>query len=161
MAEFDGTKKSREGVNYYIFIGFCIFIALLLVLYYMFGSTPGSKYTLADSDCYMHLIRASDLYNHGQWYDPVWIKSNAPFGEPLHWSRPFDVLLLAGAVPLSVFVDFETALFWWGVCAKPGTVGFIIDCTQLGNACHPKQGGHLSGDPFLSVPGNGADLFPA
>ncbi|MHC4951293.1 MAG: hypothetical protein ACYTEU_09975 [Planctomycetota bacterium] len=80
---------------------------------------PDPKGELVDCDCYMHLIRASDLYNHGQWYDPVWIKSNAPFGEPLHWSRPFDVLLLAGAVPFSVFIDFETALFWWGVVLSP------------------------------------------
>ena len=119
MTEIEDAKQPKEGVNYYVFIIFCVFIALLLVLGYTVGSPLGSKYKLVDSDCYMHLIRASDLYHHGQWYDPVWIKSNAPFGEPLHWSRPFDVLLLAGAIPGSVFVDFETALFWWGVVLSP------------------------------------------
>ena len=27
--------------------------------------------------------------------------------------------MLAGAVPLSYFVDFETALYWWGVVLSP------------------------------------------
>jgi hypothetical protein len=119
MTELEGTKKTTEGVNYYVFISFCILIALVLIAAYSVGLMPARKGELVDCDCYMHLIRASDLYNHGQWYDPVWIKSNAPLGEPLHWSRPFDVLLLAGAIPLSLFVDFETALFAWGVALSP------------------------------------------
>jgi hypothetical protein len=67
----------------------------------------------------MHLVRVTDLYNTGRWYDPVVIRSNAPYGERLHWSRPFDVLLLLGAVPISLFTVFESALFWWGVIISP------------------------------------------
>ncbi|MHC4457500.1 MAG: hypothetical protein ACYS0I_10495 [Planctomycetota bacterium] len=117
MSECEGIKQAKEGMNMAVFVFFCCLIGLVLIMGYMFGFF--NKGELVDSDCYMHLIRASDLYNYGQWYDPVWNKSNAPFGEPLHWSRPFDVLLLLGAVPGSFFVDFETALWGWGVALSP------------------------------------------
>ncbi|MHC4525428.1 MAG: hypothetical protein ACYSU8_07830, partial [Planctomycetota bacterium] len=61
MTEFEDKRQPTEGINMYFFVIFCVFIALLLVLCYIVGPTPGSKYELADSDCYMHLIRASDL----------------------------------------------------------------------------------------------------
>lgn len=126
MEERNDVKQSKEGVNYYVFIVFCIGISLTLIVAYILGFSPVKKGELVDCDCYMHLIRASDLYHYGQWYDPVWIKSNAPFGEPLHWSRPFDVLLLAGAIPGSFFTNFETALFWWGIALSPVLMIFAL-----------------------------------
>ncbi|MHC4386559.1 MAG: hypothetical protein ACYSUG_06165, partial [Planctomycetota bacterium] len=78
MAEIKEIKQPKEGVNYYVFIIFCMCITLALIAAYIVGFVPTKKGELVDCDCYMHLIRASDLYNHGQWYDPVWIKSNAP-----------------------------------------------------------------------------------
>jgi len=94
-------------------------VCLILVLMYISGSTPIKTYELGDSDCYMRLVRVRELYNTGKWYDAVISRSNAPYGERLHWTRPFDVLLMAGAVPLSLFTDFETALFWWAVIISP------------------------------------------
>ena len=93
----------------------------------MAGKAPIKKNELGDSDCYMRLVRVSKLYHSGRWYDAVISRSNAPYGESLHWTRPFDVLLLAGAVPLSLFTDFKTALFWWGVIISPVLlIGAII-----------------------------------
>jgi hypothetical protein len=86
---------------------------------YISGLAPTKTYELCDSDCYMRLVRVSELYHSGRWYDAVISRSNAPYGESSHWTRPFDVLLLAGAVPLSLFTDFKTALFWWGVIISP------------------------------------------
>src|SRR6185503_15272889 len=34
---------------------------------------------------------------------------------PMHWTRPFDLALLAGAYAGAPFVGFHAALFWWGV----------------------------------------------
>ena len=67
----------------------------------------------------MHLIRASDLYETGRWYDTVIERSNAPYGDELHWTRPFDLLLLAGAIPGSLLTSFSSSLFWWGVIISP------------------------------------------
>jgi hypothetical protein len=100
-------------------ICFLILACAIFVLMYVAGKAPIKKNELGDSDCYMRLVRVSELYHSGRWYDAVISRSNAPYGENSHWTRPFDVLLLAGAVPLSHFTDFKTALFWWGVIISP------------------------------------------
>ena len=119
MPEDSNNKQRTEGRELLrlVFFGACV--CLILVLLYVAGSTPIRTYELGDSDCYMRLVRVSELYRYGGWYDAVISRSNAPYGESLHWTRPFDVLLLAGAVPLSLFTGFETALFWWGVVISP------------------------------------------
>jgi len=119
MIKFANIKWDEEKAKLIEFITFAVFISVLLILAYISGSFPIKKGELGDSDCYMHLIRASDLYHSGCWYDPVILRSNAPYGECLHWTRLFDILLLLGAVPIALFTDFESALFWWGVVISP------------------------------------------
>ena len=115
VTESDSIEQSKEGINYSVFIGFCILVALgSITLYIFFG-----KGNLVDTDCYMRLIRVTDLYQTGDWYHPAPMKTNTPYGDVSHWTRPFDVLLLAGAVPGSVLVDFRDALFGWGVAISP------------------------------------------
>ncbi|MHC4521723.1 MAG: hypothetical protein ACYTAS_24280, partial [Planctomycetota bacterium] len=74
-------------------------VAALLIFAYLMDVMPVERGTLADSDCYVHLLRAEKLWRSGRWYDSVLDRSNAPYGDELHWTRPFDVLLLLGAVP--------------------------------------------------------------
>ena len=110
-------RQSRIDLLFYTAFGTCI--ALSLVTLYVVGRAPIRAGELVDSDCYMHLIRVSELRETGRWYDPVILRSNAPFGDRLHWTRPFDTLLLAGAVPASFLADFDSSLFWWGVILSP------------------------------------------
>lgn len=129
---------------------FWILICAVYVLMYISGLAPIKKYELADPDCYMRLVRASDLYNSGQWYDPVIQRSNAPYGERLHWTRPFDILLILGAVPISLFTDFESALFWWGVIISP--ILIIATLVALQWSTRPilnKDGPFLAGFVFV------------
>ena len=42
----------------------------------------------------------------------------------LHWTRPFDVLLIGGAWLASPFLGFETAVYWWGALLNP--ILFIV-----------------------------------
>jgi len=119
MSEAPNYKQKKDRTELFQIICFGACISLILILLYSLGMAPIKKYELADTDCYMRLVRISDLYNTGRWYDPVIRRSNAPDGERSHWTRPFDVLLLLGAVPLSLFTDFESALFWWGVIISP------------------------------------------
>jgi len=111
------TNKSRG--DFFCYLAFSTCFALALVAWYLLGKAPIPAGSLGDSDCYMHLIRASDLYETGRWYDPVIERSNAPYGDRLHWTRPFDLLLLAGAVPGSLLTSFRSSLFWWGVLVSP------------------------------------------
>ncbi|MBM3492278.1 MAG: hypothetical protein FJX68_17930 [Alphaproteobacteria bacterium] len=74
---------------------------------------------LFDADAYMRLMRVQQLHDTGAWYDSLFRRSNAPFGEVLHWTRPFDVLLLAGGLALTPLWEFPTALHVWGVLVSP------------------------------------------
>jgi hypothetical protein len=94
-------------------------VPLLFVAAYLSGVTSVKNRELVDSDCYLHLLRAEKLWTTGRWYD-AWIdRSNAPYGESSHWTRPFDLLLLAGALPAAPLVGFRSALFGWGVLLSP------------------------------------------
>ena len=99
-----------------------IFLFIILALFfsgYYYANFPVNRGDLVDSDCYMRLNRVLDLHDSGKWYDAAMLRSNAPYGETLHWTRPLDVILLAGAWVCTPLVAFKPALFWWGVMVSP------------------------------------------
>jgi hypothetical protein len=65
------------------------------------------------------MVRVTQLVETGHWFDDTIARSNAPYGERLHWTRPLDVLLIAGAAPLAAFTGWERALWLWGVSLSP------------------------------------------
>jgi len=67
----------------------------------------------------MRLARAAQLVETGRWFDQTIARSNAPFGEILHWTRPLDALLIAGAAPLAPLIGWRDALFAWGLAVSP------------------------------------------
>jgi asparagine N-glycosylation enzyme membrane subunit Stt3 len=108
---------------------FCLFLcfiipSLSLYLYYM-RKAPDKEFRLSDTDCYMRLVRVRQLHETGRWFDRTIRRSNPPYGEVLHWTRPLDVLLLGGAYAFSIFTDFDKALFFWGVLISPVILGLI------------------------------------
>jgi hypothetical protein len=109
---FEGSEYKKELIRFAIF---CILICVIWCVYYAVRVAP----EMADPDPFFRMNRVTDLYEGGGWYQTINFRSNAPYGETLHWTRPFDILLLAGALPATVFVDFRTALFWWGVIISP------------------------------------------
>jgi hypothetical protein len=109
---FQGSEDKKELIRFTIF---CILLCIIWCVFYTVRTAP----ELTDPDCYLRLNRVTNLYEGGGWYQTTLSRSNAPYGESLHWTRPFDILLLAGALPATVFVDFRTALFWWGVIISP------------------------------------------
>lgn len=70
-------------------------------------------------DSYMRLARVAALAESGDWYGSVFSRSNVPFGEAQHWTRPFDVVLLAGGAVLGLGPGFEFGLHLWGVTIGP------------------------------------------
>jgi|GEM_PF-3090990 len=78
-----------------------------------------NQITLRDFDGYWHLLRVESLYHTGNLYDTIIPRSNAPYGEHLHWTRAFDLILYAGAYVGSFFVGFNAALFWWSMFVNP------------------------------------------
>ncbi len=74
---------------------------------------------LADADCYARLLRVERLLATGAWYDSHIPMFNTTYGADMHWTRPFDVLLLAGTLVLQPFLPTRAALFWAGVAVSP------------------------------------------
>lgn len=74
---------------------------------------------LVDPDDYMRLVRVEQLHVTGDWYGAHNARSNAPYGQTSHWTRPLDVLLLGGAWVLAPFLGFERGLFWAGALIGP------------------------------------------
>jgi len=64
-------------------------------------------------------LRVESLYHTGNLYDTIIPRSNAPYGEHLHWTRAFDLILYAGAYVGSFFGGFNVALFWWSMFVNP------------------------------------------
>ncbi len=74
---------------------------------------------LVDTDAYLRLVRVAELRHGGDWFSPLLARVSPPEGLVLHWTRPLDVILLAGAASLAPLVGFEAGLHWWGVVLGP------------------------------------------
>ncbi len=74
---------------------------------------------LVDTDAYMRLNRVRLLWETGPWFDSADPRISPPHGLVLHWTRPMDMVLLAGALPLTPFLGFPAALHLWGVLVGP------------------------------------------
>ncbi|MDJ0935428.1 MAG: hypothetical protein QNI93_08525 [Kiloniellales bacterium] len=74
---------------------------------------------LTGPDSYMRMVRVGELLQGEGWYDSTIARSNAPYGETLHWSRPFDLLLILLALPAALFVGLSGGLTWAAVAVSP------------------------------------------
>ncbi len=105
--------------------GYHVFFIVMVILFFhvaIFIANYESilhQITIRDFDGYWHLLRVENLYNSGNIYETTLFRSNAPYGESLHWTRSFDLILYAGAYSGSFFVDFKVALFWWAIFVNP------------------------------------------
>lgn len=94
-------------------------LILVQVLFMMRSDSPLSNHALWGTDGYMRLVRVEALAETGDWFNSTIERANTPDGDTLHWTRPLDVLLLAGAAPLMPFLGLKQSLYWWGVFISP------------------------------------------
>lgn len=85
------------------------------------GSEP-----LYGPDAYLRLARVADWLNGDAWYATAFPLLNPPDGLHLHWTRLMDLLLAAGALPLSLFLPLEQALLYWGGFISPVLAGLTV-----------------------------------
>ncbi len=102
------------------------FLLLLHILFAIRGGSQILEGSLLGTDSYMHLNRVLDLVETGDWYNSLFPRSNAPYGEELHWTRLFDVILLVGAGVFLPFLPFPDALHLWGVLVSPILHGIAL-----------------------------------
>jgi hypothetical protein len=111
-----GLGAWQEALPYLLAFGFGLLIHLLAI---WSGETAVFDGRLYGADGYMRLVRVTELYETGAWFDGTIERSNAPYGTAMHWTRPMDVLLLAGGWALSPWVGFQNGLFWWAAVFSP------------------------------------------
>lgn len=112
MGTYAGKDKTWPFLLLMVFI-------MLLILAANYNQTGISEAELVDTDAYMRLVRVEQLAETGDWYDSVIHRSNYPYGEELHWTRPLDVMLLAGAFILTPWLGFNKGLLVWGILISP------------------------------------------
>lgn len=83
------------------------------------GLSPVREGGLFGPDSYMRMNRVLHLLGEGGWYSSLYPNSNAPYGEVLHWTRAFDILLVGGARLAGLFADLKSAVFWSGAVISP------------------------------------------
>ncbi|MCZ6591766.1 MAG: hypothetical protein O7B98_11590, partial [Alphaproteobacteria bacterium] len=62
-------------------------LGLVQTVFVLVTQNPGLDGQLIGPDGYMRLRRVMNLYETGNWYDAFDLRTNAPFGEQLHWTR--------------------------------------------------------------------------
>ncbi len=103
--ERQASAKGRPASSALVIVIAWMLFHLLLAAAH---DTPILTGGLLGPDSYMRMVRVEALLDTGAWYDHRIERSNAPFGEELHWTRPFDLLLLAGAAPLAPLLGWKT-----------------------------------------------------
>lgn len=113
-----GIDKQKKGFLAYFLLVTVVFLMIHSVSYYK-GITENRRAELIDTDTYMRLVRVEQLAETGDWYNSVIHRSNYPYGDELHWTRPLDVILLGGAYALAPFTGFKQGLLYWGIIISP------------------------------------------
>jgi hypothetical protein len=111
MSEYLKCEQDKGRNGLFSFIPFWICVALILILLYIIGLAPIKKGELADSDCYLRLLRVENLHKGGKWYDPVTLRINPPHGQTSHWTRLFGVI----SVSLHEIIHFRWYRQLWPV----------------------------------------------
>jgi len=94
---------------------FCVFYLLLALL----GPINVFEGELLDTDSYTRLNRVLFVHEQGHWNNSLYPRSNAPYGESIHWTKPMDILLLTGGALFALIMPFSTGLHLWGVVISP------------------------------------------
>lgn len=72
-----------------------------------------------DADGYMRLVRVHALLETGDWFNSTVERSNWPYGESHHWTRPLDVVIIALALPFRLFMNTPEAVAVAGALISP------------------------------------------
>jgi hypothetical protein len=114
----ESERPRRAGTHYLLFASILL-IGFHAGMFWKSGDAIHHRIIPFDGDGYWHLLRVEKLYKTHEWYDLSLSRSNAPYGEKIHWTKAFDLLLFAGAVIASPLITFREALYWWGVFINP------------------------------------------
>lgn len=97
---------------------FGVVAVVAVVIFALRSGFSVSARDLIDTDGYMRYLRVQDLLEGGDWFNPMFARSNYPFGESLHWSRPLDAVVAVGALVLAPLLG-DSALYFAAISFGP------------------------------------------
>ena len=113
-------SRNESGLGRLLPLAALIIIwALVHATLVFFGDQPALEGGLLGPDAYMRMVRVTELAQSWQWFDGTIDRANAPYGDTLHWTRPFDLLLILLALPAGLFLGAEQALEMAGMVVSP------------------------------------------
>ncbi len=108
----DGAPPGRGAGAAALAAAGLAFLGMQLVLGHLRPGMLGPG--ILDPDSYSRLLRVEQLLTGGGWYDGSVAWANAPFGDTLHWTRAYDLLVSGLAVPLSLVMGLRPAILLAG-----------------------------------------------
>jgi hypothetical protein len=116
-ATVDSDPGSRGSIALYVAFAVAALGLHLAIAAFAFPGVLSDG--LIETDGYLRLVRVERLWETGAWFDSTLPRVNAPFGDTLHWTRPYDVWILLGALPLMGAAPAGTAIHWSSVASTP------------------------------------------
>ena len=88
------AKSGVKGLEIAIYV--LVFVAAILLHASTPTVLPVSVWDghLIGADAYMQLVRLREFIEVGDWYHNTVSRSNAPYGETIYWTHPFQLVLL-------------------------------------------------------------------
>ena len=84
--------------------------ALMATAILVFQNPQVLRGELIDTDSYLHVVRLRSFLADGGWRGGFFLRDNAPFGLVLHWTKAYDLILLALATPVAALAGWDAAL---------------------------------------------------
>ena len=97
------TRHQDTNDEYSVFFGLLIVLIVHTSIFWINMDAVLNRLPTTDFDGYWHLLRAEKLYETKNIYDMTIDRSNAPYGENIHWTSAFDLILFIGAYVGSFF----------------------------------------------------------
>ena len=103
-----------------------VLLVLIIPVYILNDSYVFGDDWFFDTDTYMRMVRVqewvgaiSQNMDYKSWYGNVSTSSNWPYGQTLHWTRPLDIILVAGGLLLAPITGMERGLYYFAVAISP------------------------------------------
>ena len=123
------TGDAKSAIFKILGMAFAILIVIIPVYAFNDEFVVGTDWYFG-TDTYMRMVRVNEWVqaiseNVGwgswpdSWYGNFSASSNWPYGQTLHWTRPLDIIIVAGGLLLAPITGIERGLYYSGVGVSP------------------------------------------
>lgn len=123
QVEHQGARPTETSIRSGLFrvtpTRLAVVAALVVAVVIALGPSEFLDGQLHGPDAHSRINRLEYSIESRDWSHAVYPRSNAPFGETIQWTIALDLIIMAGAAPLTLFLDWKQALFVSGSLLGP------------------------------------------